>query len=116
MITRGSTKEIVMVMRRLIATQAPSTGAAVQTLLEGKSSIWSSIRELLDRLGVRLYASQPTLSRFQVRGRVVRRYQESETPYHYLGVAFAELTGAQEDLLHAVILKSQTFMSARGLA
>jgi hypothetical protein len=72
--------------------------------------------DLIERMAVRLYAFQADLARFQVRARVVRTYEEPDTRRRYVALAFLELTGPQEDLLHALILKMQMFISSRGLA
>ena len=68
---------------------------------------------LIERMAVRLYAFQADLARFQARGRVVRIYEETDTRRRYVAIAFLDLTGPQEDLLHALILKMQMFISSR---
>jgi hypothetical protein len=72
--------------------------------------------DLIERMAVRLYAFQADLAHFQARARVVRTYEEPDTRRRYVALAFLELTGPQEDLLHALILKMQMFISSRGLA
>jgi hypothetical protein len=72
--------------------------------------------DLIERMAVRLYAFQAELAHFQARCRVVRTYEEPDTRRRYVAVAFRDLTGPQEDLLHALILKMQMFISSRGLA
>jgi hypothetical protein len=71
--------------------------------------------ELIERLAVRLYASQAGLSRPQIRAHVVRAYEENEARRSYAAASFQDLTRPQEDLLHAVILKLQVSMSSRGI-
>jgi hypothetical protein len=71
---------------------------------------------LIERLAVRLYAFQAEIATFQARCRVVRIYEEPDTRRRYVAVVFLDLSGPQEDLLHALILKMQLFISSRGLA
>jgi hypothetical protein len=91
--------------------------AGTQPYLIGGESIFLEVdfNELIERLAVRLYAFQAELAHLQMRGRVIRAYEEVETRRHYAAVAFLDLTRPQEDLLHAVILKLQLFMSSRGM-
>jgi hypothetical protein len=91
--------------------------AGTQPYLTGGDSIFLEVdfNELIERLAVRLYAFQAELARLQIRGRVVRAYHETETRRHYAAIAFLDLTRPQEDLLHAVILKLQRFMSSGGM-
>jgi hypothetical protein len=71
---------------------------------------------LLAHLAVRLYAAQADLARVQVSCRIVHTHPEAGGGWQALGVAFTDLTQPQEDLLHAIVLKLQTAMAARGLA
>jgi hypothetical protein len=91
--------------------------AGTQPYLTVEESIFLEVdfSELIERLAVRLYASQAELSRPQIRGRIVRTYEESEMRRSYAAVSFQDLTRPQEDLLHAVILKLQVSMSSRGM-
>lgn len=72
--------------------------------------------DLIERMAVRLYAFQAELAHFQASGHVIRTFEEPDTRRRYLAIAFQGLTGPQEDLLHALILKMQMFISSRGLA
>jgi hypothetical protein len=71
--------------------------------------------ELVERLAVRLYASQSERARFRTRCRVAHTAEESDTQRDYVGLSFLDPTRQQQDLLHAVILKMQMFISSRGL-
>jgi hypothetical protein len=71
--------------------------------------------ELIERLAVRLYASQSELARFRTRCRVAHTAAESETQRDYVGLSFLDPIRQQQGLLHAVILKMQLFTSSRGL-
>jgi hypothetical protein len=58
---------------------------------------------------------QAELARFQTHCRVAYTAEESDMQRDYAGLAFLDLTKQQEDLLHAVILKMQLFLSSRDL-
>ncbi len=87
------------------------------SLFSGGETVFleTDLSQLIERLSVRLYTFQSELARFQMRCRIVHTYEESETRRHYFGVALLDLARRREDLLHAVILKIQTFISSRGL-
>jgi hypothetical protein len=72
-------------------------------------------RGVIERLAVRLYASQSELARFRTRCCVAHTAEESDMQRDYVRLSFLDPTRQQQDLLHAVILKMQLFISARGL-
>lgn len=87
-------------------------------LFHGGESVFfeAAFGDLIERMAVRLYASQAQLAQFQARCHVTRTYEDPEARRRYVAVAFRDLTGPQEDLLYALILKMQMFISSRGLA